>query len=320
MEEQTPNIETTPEVETPSEEAPASGGAPSGLSDLSQKVTLGDGREVSLQDLVGAWGEVEGLREYKKHARTLMQGDGEWTEERELATRAVMSDAGYSPEMIEAWVEQVQQGGEEPEGEDMTTVTGSQPTPEGEETGGGEDPRDQQIRELQARLEQIEQRTTQNRTDDLKLRLDQAVSGALDESEAVRTLLTAAERLNGPDEDGRRKSQIAAQLREQTLERLRQRKARGGHFSPEWFQEEALKAADVVADAYRSVIGDPAKLGRAPETVTGEDMFRSLKPVEEPKPDRNADQATRRQMALDYTEGTLMEIAAKASQGGEGRV
>lgn len=316
----------TPEVPQGGETQETGGGT----VDLSSKVTLGDGTEVSVQELVEARSKVEGLEQYRDQARVLLTGDGEWTQERETATRALMADAGYSDAAIDAWVQQNSQaptneggitGGPEEGGQQQEEPPVAEPEKKSNEEEKSPEvlALEGQVRALQDRIDKSEERGAEERADRLSRRLDQASSGMLDSHKDIGVLLGKATELNGADDDEKRRNEISGEIRERMVQGLRDRANRGGKFQDSWIQEEASRAADAVASRYRMVIGDLANLGRAPETVAGQDEFQLTEPVKPPELDRNASSAERRDAAMKYTTGTLLEMAAELSQGGDGK-
>ena len=90
-----------------------------------------------------------------------------------------------------------------------------------------------------------------------------------------------------------RKAIIKEEVREKTLDNLRIRRANQGPnaWEDSWIAEEATKAATQVFKKYRAVIGDPAKIGRATETDTG-DMLRGRPAIKPPEHKSGMDMGT----------------------------
>ena len=67
------------------------------------------------------------------------------------------------------------------------------------------------------------------------------------------------------------------------MNNLRARRSAAGTFEEAWVSEETAKATDQVLAKYRSVIGDPNKLGRAPETDSSTNAIFSRPAVQAPR-------------------------------------
>jgi len=85
----------------------------------------------------------------------------------------------------------------------------------------------------------------------------------------ARTMLGKLEEINGKEALSGARAAIERDIRQQTLDNLRARRTQAGVFEEAWINEESAKATQQVLAKYRSVIGDPNRLGRAPETDSG---------------------------------------------------
>lgn len=267
--------------------------------------------------------EKADLEKYRKYGRRLMLGDGTFDKDREEAVRHLMTDAQFEPGAIDQYVDAQKIGaevGEEGEGtEEEPEVTDPEPKPKPKAGGGEPDERDKMIDELRARLDAVEQQSEGERTRRLEGKLDSAVGAALDSNKDLGTLLKRGTELNGVEGDDLRRAHFQNSIRQQTAANLRKRKAAGGMYQEGWLKEEADKAAVQVANEYRSVIGDPSLLGRAPETGTGEDQLVPTEPPKKPEAAKGDGAPEVFEKARNYTEGTLLSIASETAGEGETR-
>jgi hypothetical protein len=276
---------------------------------------MADGTNTTVGALLEQAKEVEGLRQYKEHASRLMAGDAVPLEQREESVRFVMSEAGYEPSQIDEYWSTAQEAMREGD-DDMAdaTGTGEQTTPPATEPAAAPAP---VAPEVQARLDALEARLSESSVDQLKVRLDAAVDGSLDSNAGMKVLLGKSTEFGGEEPEAR--TVLKDELSRQTLEFLRARKARGERFDPGWFAEEANRAAEAVFRRYRTVIGDPDKLRRAPETAAGEDNLAERKPVPVPELERQDGPAEARHKALTWTTDVLERLARDAATGGASR-
>lgn len=264
--------------------------------------------------------QKEELEQYRRYGRRLMLSDGTFDQEREEAVRALMADAQFEPEVIEEYIE-AQKQPEEPEAAEpeVTVQEKSQPKKEVEVGDLAQEQGREEIEMLRQRLEQMEREVGGEKTRRIEQELESAVKGALDGNKDLATVLERSREVNGAESDGARREYFLDEVRRQTAENLRRRKASGGTYRPEWLVEEAGKAATVVAERIRSVIGDPSQLGRAPETVAGADEFVRRDPPKKPQFQKGEGSPEVLEKARAYTEGTLLNLAQEVEQGGESR-
>jgi len=103
------------------------------------------------------------------------------------------------------------------------------------------------------------------------------------------------------------------------LDSLRNRRAAGENFNPNWFTEEAGKAAKTVYDKFRSVIGDPDKIQRSPETATDSDSLFNKPPVDPPKYEKGDSMGDINVKTREWTLDTLLRGARDGAAGGESK-
>ena len=284
-----------------SQEAPSAPASQPAL-DLDSTVRVG-GEEIPVGDLVDMARRGAAAEEYSSYASTLMRPDAS-DSERESAVRYLMDKEGYNSEQIEGYIASIQ---------------GREPMPEQDQP---EDPRYDDFARYQNHMEQrlgnLEKKQSQVGVDFLRTRMKEAVKNTMETSDVVKTLLRKSEELNGPEGNEERRTSIQAQLEAQLVENLRSRKSRGENFEVSWFNDEVNRAADTIYNRIRSVIGDPDKIGRSPETVAGAEMlFSNRQPVEEPKYTSGDNIGTLDSKARDWNTDTLSRLAMDLSSGGE---
>lgn len=295
-----------PTAQDPSE-GPDPESNPTPAVDLSQTVKLPDGQEVKVGDLVREREQVEHLRKYRDMARSIVSSDGTMDENYEQAARFVLQDAGYEPEQIDAWIQfQRQQSEQDPsyfEGAEEPGVSYEDQF-QMSDNNASEDPRDREIAALKAQLQEVQARVEGTDVRTLEERLTSKVDEAT-RNEKLTSLLQTLDGLGGDPES--RKKFARDEIRRITLERIKRRKAGGGQFDPRWFDEETQKAAEDVAEKFRTVIGDPNLLRKAPETDAGQDILMPKGPVKEPNLPPTADISDRISEAQRYTTEKLLE-------------
>lgn len=270
--------------------------------DLSTKVTLGDGGQKTIQELVEAHRQKEELSAYRENARKVLQGGAEFNDEQERAVRFVMDKDGYTPEDIDQYVNWVKGGAEEEP---------VKPDEKPNEKKKEEDPTEAWRKQVEAKVKEQEATLEKVKVESLQRGLNEGVQKALDNHEGLKLLFERGKELDPDTSDDDRLAMFREDLTEATMRLLRTRKAAGGQFQEDWFAEEALKAAELVAKRYRTVIGDPTKLTRAPETGSGETNLYVTKPPEDPKFEVGKDnEASAREKALEYTANTLSYLAS----------
>lgn len=287
----------TPEVATPpsGEQSPAS-------INLDSKITF-EGKEVSVGDLIKENQRISGLEEYQQNARTLMAGEQSSLDQRESAMRYLLSKEGYSPDQIETHIQTARGMMDTPETPQESPAPGPQPNPQDE-----------------ARIRQMEDQQNRMNVDMLRRDLDTAVQGVMGSNDKIKTLIEKSKQLAGDEGLEGRISNIRDEVKRATMDNLRARKSRGERFDNSWFNQETNKAADAVYERIRSVIGDPDKIQRAPETASDADSFVNKPPVAEPTFEKGDNPGTALNKSHDWTVDTLSRLADDVSQGGESRL
>lgn len=307
MSEETP-IETpaetpapAPEAEAPQPEAPPQ--EPASIS-MDQTVQV-NGETMTVKQLADAADEAKYLREYQRAASGILRNtDAELTEERESDVRYVMAYEGYTDEQINNYIDSLKQPvGAEGQYQEAPQVA--------------EDPR---VNEMSSRMEALEQREKEARVEQLQNKLAAAVQNATNIQD-LQNLGSAFKRIHGDEGAQERASVLQEDIHRETVNHLRRLKTQGGNIDDASIQQASMSAAETVAKRYRTVIGDPDKIGRAPETASGQDLFFKKKPIEVPqfKPGQDTT-ASVYEKAKSFAEDTLLDMAADISQGGDSKL
>ena len=249
--------------------------------------------------------EVEVLREYQRAASNLMKNEqAALDEDRESDLRYVMSYEGYAPEQIDSYINS------------LKTPNPLQQTQEHPEMAAN-DPR---VDEMAQRLQEVEKRESQTRLDALRSKLENAVSKVSTET-GIDAISSSFKRIHGDDGHADRMKVLSEDIHRETVNNLRRVRSSGGDIDDASIRAASESAAKSVADRYRTVIGDPDKLGRAPETASGQDMFYKKKPIEIPQFSPGKDTtASVYEKAKTFAEDTLLDMAADISKGGDSKL
>jgi hypothetical protein len=262
--------------------------APNNTIDLDAKVLLG-GTEVNVRDLANAREELAKAREemdqlskFREAALTVMRQDVPADMKTEAA-RQLLRDSGFPEDEIDRQVGAWAQGGQE-----EYEMVDENEDPEVEAQSEEDDDADvdlvaQSILDAQNRAAIAEEEVRRIKAERLGTHMNDQITGAIDSVDDGRTLLGKLRELNGDEAAKNARAAIERDIRQTTLDMLRSRRDAAGTFNEAWVAEEARRATESVIAKYRSVIGDPNKLGRAPETASGSDYFASRKPVPTPK-------------------------------------
>lgn len=241
--------------------------------------------ELAREELTKAKQEMEGLSKFREAALTVMRQDVPADMKTEAA-RQLLRDAGFPENEIDRQVGAWAQGGQEDEEYEMVDEN-EDPEVGGEQEDDGDDEDTefvaQSILDAQRRAQVAEEEVRRIKAERLGQHMDQQINGSLDGVKDASTLLGKLRELNGEEAAKNARAAIERDIRQTTLDFLRQRRDASGTFNEAWVAEEAKRATESVVAKYRSVIGDPNRLGRAPETASGPDYFVSRKPVPAPK-------------------------------------
>lgn len=241
------------------------------------------------------------------HVRRLMRGNGT-PEEIANSVRYVMKKEGYSESEIETYIQ-----------ENARPAPASRPKGKKDEEGDPQDepdPMDLKVKAVDQRLSQIE-------VERLQGRLSSGIREAVDSNKNLGRLIDGLAATD-PDGEGngegraKRLSEVLKDVERETRDRLKSRRAEsGGRWDDRWIEEEAGKAVEAVYSRYRTLVGDPARLGRTSEMGVGEDRFTNRQPVKPPQPKKGMkfDQAAKE--SRDWALDTLLRSADELGRGGK---
>ena len=296
-------------IETPPTEAPVETPAPEAPSSEEPKVVNPkfevNGETMTAEQIQDQAREVEVLREYQRAASNLMKnGESELDDNRESDLRYVMSYEGYAPEQIDSYIDSLKNQSPLAQPQEYPDMTANDP----------------RVDEMAKRLQEVEKRESQTRLDALKSKLDNAVNKVSTES-GIGSISSSFKRIHGEEGHSDRMKVLQEDIHRETLNNLRRVRSSGGDIDDASIRAASESAAKSVADRYRTVIGDPDKLGRAPETASGQDTFYKKKPIEIPqfKPGKDTT-ASVYEKAKTFAEDTLLDMAADISTGGDSKL
>ena len=270
-----------------------------------------DGKEVSIRELLDQNSRLGELEAYRSAASTVMKGAAVPQETRESAMRYVLGSEGYTQDQIEAHIDLTRQMAD-----DVDSGEYENPAPQPENYEQMQQMEQQRAMEEQ-RIRDMEARQARLGVDMLKRDLNEAVDAAMETNDKIKTLVEKSRELGGDEGLDQRIAGIREEVQRATMESLRARKSRGETFDKSWFSQETTKAADSVYQRIRSVIGDPDKIQRAPETASEQDSFISTPPVEAPEFAKGDNIGDVQSKSRDWTTDTLARLAADVSDGGE---
>ena len=296
------------------------GGGKSPFLDMDARVRV-DGSEMTVGQLVQSHRDLGAAEEYNGHARRILQGDGT-PEDNENSLRYLMSVEGYAPDQIDAYIEQQRNASVEngqppqPAQPDVQTPLSTAATPP---PGGPGLDYEKRIEALEKEHQLDRDRQVRDRMEQIRERVQRSVASQIERNPAVRVLLEASRRLQSEDDAKRVPVMIGGEIERELIALLKQRQASGQEFSTTWFDEEAPKAAKAVAERYRTVIGDPDRIQRAPETAAGERAFLPEKKVPEPE-FKGQHPSKLHTQVHEWTTDALSRLSVEAGRGGETRV
>lgn len=265
--------------------------------DPTTKITLEDGTEVTLADLMQNRKDLkeaieinDTLQKDLQEVGVLFQA-GITQDRRENAIRNVLENLGYEDDQISKYLEATRQvPASKPEPDEVEEIELPDLPDENddiEDSSGGEqedtmsDEREQILRqELEAQRAELHKMRVRELRENLNRQLDTALKSNPD----FQRLIESARSTRGDEGVKQAEQTLRAQLEQRALERMQARRATAGTFEDSWMSEEVEKAVEPVVGTFRSVIGDIDKLGRSSETVSGLDAQEILrsKPVPEP--------------------------------------
>lgn len=255
--------ETTPNQETQETQAPTNN-----VVDMDAKVRAG-GEEIPVSELLKAKQDLAYLQQdysklvaFRDATTKVMRPDVD-PSVKEQAARQLLVDMGYRGEEVDQYVQDW-----------MNNQQGETVTDETEDVGGDEDDGSAEavanaIMAAQQQAQRAQEELQRMKAEQLNQRLNSQVLMGLEMNEKGRKMLSKLEEINGKDALFEARAAIERDIRQQTLDNLRARRTAAGVFEEAWINEESAKATEQVLAKYRSVIGDPNRLGRAPETDSG---------------------------------------------------
>ena len=304
-------------IQEPTQEAVQENTSPSIDLDSTIKV---DGEEVSVRDLLNSRDENLELKKYNENAKLLISPNSGDDETRQNAIRYLMTQEGYSPQDINEYIEWSQNTTEGIQQEEISQEQYQQPHQQPYEEREY-DPQQQQYYEEQmrmqenerARLGELEERQSRISSELMKKEMDNELNNSFSSSNEMKKLLGVHE------EDSSREQILKKEVESIMIENLRKRRQAGENFNKNWFAEEAGKATKLVYDKFRSVIGDPDKIQRSPETATDSDNLFNKPPLDPPKYEKGDTMGDINVKARDWTLDTLLRGAHEDGEGGESK-
>ena len=222
--------------------------------------------------------ELEKLKDYNSHASKLFTSNYADEAEKLNSVKYLLQKEGYSPEQISEYVNSLANENVQPEPQIEEAIvpeeTPAQPNRNEEYEAI--------LRQQQEKIQQLEENQRKLTSGDLKKDLNTSVETVFNTNKEINNLLQRFNSLNNSEGKDQRSELMKQEIMKETMENLRKRKLSGGMFDKSWFAEETNRAADSVVAKFRTVIGDPNKIQRSPETESEFHSFLNSKPVEAP--------------------------------------
>ena len=303
---------------TPNEAAQETQSTTNNVVDMDAKVRAG-GEEIPVSELLKAKQDLEYLQQdysklvaFRDATTKVMRPDVD-PSVKEQAARQLLVDMGYRGEEVDQYVQDW-----------MNNQQGETVSDETDDVGGDDDRSAEEVANAILAAQQQAQRAQEElqrmKAEQLNNKLTTQVMMGLELNQGARTMLGKLEEINGKEALSAARAAIERDIRQQTLDNLRARRTQAGVFEEAWISEESAKATDQVLAKYRSVIGDPNRLGRAPETDSGAGSIFNRPAVPAPrwKPGvSNGDIES----ALDaFNKDALSRLAAGLDSGSDGKV
>ena len=242
------------------------------------------GEDVPVSELVKAREDLEFMRndysklvQFRDATSKVMRQDID-LDVKEQAAREVLIGMGYKGNQVEEYVsEWMQSQQQEQQGnQSMSKNNDSLEDNSAEQVANA-------ILQAQNQAEQTSQEMNRMKAEQLNSRMNAQIMMGLDYNKEATTMLGKLEEINGKEAAFAAKTAFERDIREQSLNNLRARRSAAGTFEEAWVSEETAKATEQVLAKYRSVIGDPNKLGRAPETDSSTSAIFSRPAVQAPR-------------------------------------
>jgi DNA-binding transcriptional MerR regulator len=251
--------------------------------------------------------QVQGLTKIRTQMHGILRGNLP-DDQKEVALREVMQDAGYSPEEINrALKAQLGGGDDEPRGR-----KGQEP-----------DERDEEMARLRDENKQILEQQRQTRLRELRGLLKNATVSVFENQggafgKLIATIDQNSKGLEGEDfvQTKEMRKMMMEELEQLTTAQVSQRRQREGTFDEAWFEEEAAKVGEKLARKYRPlVITLPSKIGRGVETDGETDVLLAQEPKKAPVYAKGLSQEDGKKQVTDWAADMLMREAAKDRRG-----
>lgn len=256
-------------------------------------------------ELAAAQSRYESLNRNWEAAQTLLSPDNNDPNTVETAFRTAMAGAGYSRDQIEQQIE-AYRSAQGPMGSDDGN----------EDVEESDDGTRAYMEQLAANQQKLAQETSQARRTQLESLMGSSIGMAVDGSKDLNTLITRLATLDGGDVGEAKESRrqiLAGEIRNEATRLLRQqRESAGGNWSDNWIPAATQKAAEIVYKKYRTVIGDPSKIGRVTETDAGE-FLAQRPPVKPPEYRKGMAMEDAGKSVRDFAVDTLLRGVASSS-------
>lgn len=305
-----------------------------GQYDPDAKITLEDGTEITVADLVQSRKDLaeaieinETLQKDLEEVGVLFRADASM-DQRESAVRNVLLNLGYEDDQIDGYLNAARQQAapaqqpEEDEDDEIEEIDLPDLEDDTEPSGGSNEDTmsDEKAERLQQELEAQRAELHRMRVRELRDNLNANLDRVLKNNPEIQKLIESARSTRGDDGVNQATQTLRTQLEQRALERMQARRTAAGTFEDAWMSEEVDKATEPVLGTFRSVIGDIDKLGRSSETVTGFDAQEILrsKPAPEPKYEPGATISDIESQVKSFTSDTIKR--ALASSPGESAI
>lgn len=214
--------------------------------------------------------ENEALRNSEQSMAVMLDPNADLTAKKNAA-RTVLLAQGYDPSHVEEWVgvyDEIDNYQEAPE-EDNSMEDNSLDL-------DFEDP------QARAKAAELESALNQMRARNLKESMEKQISSAMDSNNDLKILKEWMSSTRNGEDLSPVFSTLSENVRQNALENLRKRRDAEGRFDESWLDDAVNTAATKIAKDMLTVIGDPSKIGRVPETAGQTETLSRRKPVELP--------------------------------------
>ena len=252
---------------------------------LDRTVRVG-GEDIPVSELVKAREDLEFMRndysklvQFRDATSKVMRPDID-PGVKEQAARELLVGMGYKGDDVENYVSEWMESQNQEQGTTRMSKNESKES-NNDETSAEEVAN--AILQAQQQSENTSQELNRMKAEQLNSRMNTQIMMGLDYNKEATTMLGKLEEINGKEAAFAAKMAFERDIREQSLNNLRARRSAAGTFEEAWVSEETARATDQVLAKYRSVIGDPNKLGRAPETDSSTNAIFSRPAVQAPR-------------------------------------